>query len=44
MVVDYNNRRLMELVEGRTVGEMEAQLASIDAESLPRNGGVDSSP
>jgi len=29
MVVDYKNRRLMELVEGRTVGDMEAQLASI---------------
>ena len=29
MVVDYKNRRLMELVEGRTVGEMEAQLADI---------------
>ena len=29
MVVDYKNRRLMELVEGRTVGEMEAQLAHI---------------
>jgi len=29
MVVDFKNRRLMELVEGRTVGEMEAQLAHI---------------
>jgi transposase len=29
MVVDYKNRRLMELVEGRSVGEMEAQLAHI---------------
>jgi transposase len=29
MVVDFRNRRLMELVEGRTVGEMEAQLAHI---------------
>jgi transposase len=29
MVVDYPNRRLFELVEGRTVGEMEAQLAHI---------------
>ena len=26
MVVDYKNRRLFELVEGRTVGEMEAAL------------------
>jgi transposase len=29
MVVDYRNRRLFELVEGRTVGELEAQLAHI---------------
>lgn len=29
MVVDFRNRRLMELVEGRSVGEMEAQLAHI---------------
>src|SRR5262249_49115564 len=29
MVVDYPNKRLMELVEGRTAGEMEAQLAYI---------------
>jgi transposase len=29
MVVDYKNRRLFELVEGRTVAEMEAALASI---------------
>jgi len=29
MVVDYRNRRLMELVEGRTAAEMEAQLAYI---------------
>jgi transposase len=29
MVVDYKNRRLFELVEGRTVGEMEAALAHI---------------
>jgi transposase len=29
MVVDYKNRRLFELVDGRTVGEMEAQLGSI---------------
>lgn len=29
MVVDYKNRRLFELVEGRTVGEMEAALAYI---------------
>jgi transposase len=29
MVVDYPNRRLFDLVEGRTVGEMEAQLAHI---------------
>jgi transposase len=30
MVVDYKNRRLFELVEGRTVGEMEAALAHIE--------------
>jgi transposase len=29
MVVDFRNRRLMELVEGRTIGELEAQLAHI---------------
>jgi len=29
MVVDFKNRRLFELVEGRTVAELEAQLASI---------------
>jgi transposase len=29
MVVDYRNRRLMELVEGRTVGQMEAALSYI---------------
>jgi transposase len=29
MVVDYKNRRLLELVEGRTVADMEAQLANI---------------
>lgn len=29
MVVDYKNRRLMELVEGRTVGQMEAALGYI---------------
>lgn len=29
MVVDYSNRRLKELVEGRTVAELEAQLAYI---------------
>lgn len=29
MVVDYSNRRLKELVEGRTVGELETQLAYI---------------
>jgi transposase len=29
MVVDYKNRRLFELVEGRTVGEMEAALGHI---------------
>jgi len=30
MVVDYKNRRLFELVEGRTVGEMEAALGHIE--------------
>lgn len=30
MVVDYTNRRLKEVVEGRTVGELEAQLAYIE--------------
>ena len=30
MVVDYKNRRLFELVEGRTVGEMEAALNHIE--------------
>jgi transposase len=30
MVVDYSNRRLKELVEGRTVAELEAQLAYIE--------------
>jgi transposase len=30
MVVDYSNRRLKEVVEGRTVGELEAQLAYIE--------------
>lgn len=29
MVVDYQNRRLFELVDGKTIGELEAQLASI---------------
>jgi transposase len=29
MVVDYQNRRLFELVEGKTIGELEAQLAAI---------------
>ncbi len=29
MVVDYKNRRLFELVEGRTVGEMEAALGHL---------------
>jgi transposase len=30
MVVDYKNRRLFELVEGRTVGEMETALGHIE--------------
>jgi hypothetical protein len=29
MVVDYTNRRLMELAEGRTVAQLEAQLGYI---------------
>ena len=29
MVVDFKNRRLTELVEGRAVGEMEAQLQTL---------------
>jgi transposase len=37
MVVDYKNRRLFELVEGRTVGEMEASLQHIEGRENVRN-------
>ena len=37
MVVDYKNRRLFELLEGRTVAEMEAALGHIAGrENVPQ--------
>jgi transposase len=41
MVVDYKNRRLFELVEGRTVGEMEAALAHIPGRENVREVVID---
>ena len=41
MVVDYKNRRLFELVEGRTVAEMEAALASIPGRENVRHVVID---
>ena len=37
MVVDYKNRRLFELVEGRTVAEMEAALGHVEGRENVRN-------
>jgi transposase len=37
MVVDYKNRRLFELVEGRTIGEMEASLGHIEGRENVRH-------
>jgi len=43
MVVDYKNRRLFELVEGRTVGEMEAALGHIPGRDNVRHVVLDMS-
>ena len=37
MVIDYKNRRLFELVEGRTVAEMEAALGHVEGRENVRN-------
>lgn len=41
MVVDYKNRRLFELVEGRTVAQMEAALAHIEGRQNVRHVVID---
>ena len=41
MVVDFKNRRLFELVEGRTVGEMEAALSYIPGRENVRHVVID---
>lgn len=37
MLVDYNNKRVRELVEGRTIGELESALVHIPGRENVKN-------